>query len=793
VDGTRSALIVAADQYTDPGLRRLRAPAVDARALAAVLRDPGIGEFEVQTLLNEPAHVVNLAVEEFFADRRPGDLLLVHFSGHGVKDENGELYFAAANTVLGRLGATAVAAEFVSRRMNRSRSRRVVLLLDCCYAGAFERGLTARAGADMGIQQQFGGRGRAVITASSAMEYAFEAGELTSTPEVPPSVFTSALVQGLETGDADRDQDGLIGLDELYDYVYDKVRAATPNQTPGKWVFGVEGELYIARRGRPVTTPAPLPAELRQAIESPLAGVRAGAVQELAGILRGSHAGMALAARLALEQLTDDDSRAVAAAATAAVSAPAPMPPRPAPPELAVSDTVIDLGRLPQHGRSPEHRVRIFNAGGGDLNAQAATTASWLKLRQVGDELVVAMDTSAPGEYEGTVTIDSNGGAAAIRVHAHVDATPPPAPEAAATHPQPVPETHTRPGPQHAPILAAATSATADAVLPVSETAPSLASSAAGQTDAEPDVGTAAPVFDGEQGAIPRSHVDHPHVAAGGPGPGEKIPRAPGPGRAIWRRPVIITATAICIAVIGLLVAITTIPGTSHNSAGAHSSNSAGAQSSGTPNGAGFAAGAFPNTLVWSYTTGSYVVARPAVAGGIVYVGSYDHEVYALDAATGHVRWTYRTGANVESSPAVAAGIVYIGSDDDKVYALDAATGHVRWSYTTHDSVVSGPAVSGGTVYVGSDDRSVYALDAATGHLRWSYATGAPVFGQTVAGNTVYVGSQDGKVYALDAATGRLLWSHATGGWVKSGPAVSGGIVYFGSEDDKVYAISAES
>ena len=87
MDGTRSALIIATDQYTDPRLRRRRAPASDARALAAVLRDPGIGDFEVRTLLNEPAHVVNLAVEEFFPRPPPGDLLLVHFFGHGIKDE----------------------------------------------------------------------------------------------------------------------------------------------------------------------------------------------------------------------------------------------------------------------------------------------------------------------------------------------------------------------------------------------------------------------------------------------------------------------------------------------------------------------------------------------------------------------------------------------------------------------------------------------------------------------------------------------------------------------------------
>ena len=100
VDKKRSALIVASGDYTDPGLKRLRAPVNDARALAAVLRDPEIGGFEVQTLLNEPAHEVNLALEEFFADRQPGDLLLVHFSCHGIKDEDGELCFAMANTLL---------------------------------------------------------------------------------------------------------------------------------------------------------------------------------------------------------------------------------------------------------------------------------------------------------------------------------------------------------------------------------------------------------------------------------------------------------------------------------------------------------------------------------------------------------------------------------------------------------------------------------------------------------------------------------------------------------------------
>lgn len=257
MDARRVALIVASHEYQDPALRRLRAPAQDAEALARVLSDPTIGDFEVRTLLNEPQHTVSEAVEDFFRDRRPDDLLLLHFSCHGVKDEGGELYFATTNTKLHLLGATAIPADFVNRCMNRSRSRRVVLLLDCCYAGAFERGMVARADRNVAIPERFGGRGRAVITASSAMEYAFEGDELAGADVAGPSLFTGALVEGLATGGADRDLDGYVGLDELYDYVYDRVRERTPHQTPGKWTFGVQGELYIARRSRPVAAGTP--------------------------------------------------------------------------------------------------------------------------------------------------------------------------------------------------------------------------------------------------------------------------------------------------------------------------------------------------------------------------------------------------------------------------------------------------------------------------------------------------------------------------------------------------------
>jgi caspase domain-containing protein len=436
MEGKRSALILASYDYEDPGLRMLRAPARDAEALARVLQDPEIGNFEVRTVLNQPAHAVNLAVEEFFADRKPDDLLVLHFSGHGVKDDSGELYFATADTRLLRLESTTVSAAFVNRQMSRSRSRRVVLLLDCCYAGAFERGMVPKADKAVHLEEQFGGRGRAVITASGAMEFAFENAELTASSELRPSVFTRAVVEGLETGDADRDQDGYVDLDELYDYVYDRVRDVTPNQTPGKWTFAIQGELFIARRRTAVAKPAPLPAGLQQALDQPLGGIRLGAVHELERLLGGPHAGLALAARLTLERLRDDDSRAVAAAAATALAAhtgppaptvaeaPAPPPAPPPAPKLELSASVVDFGRLPWHAESPRRTLRLGNAGGGTLDARAATSASWLRLHRVGDELAITVDTTVAGDHEGVIEVTSAGGSASIPVLLHVDPEP---------------------------------------------------------------------------------------------------------------------------------------------------------------------------------------------------------------------------------------------------------------------------------------------------------------------------------------------------------------------------------
>ena len=362
----REALIVAADTYEDPKLRALRAPARDAEELARVLGDPEVGDFQVSVSLNEPDHVVRRKLSEFFRDRGRDDLLLLHVSCHGLKDEDGTLYFASSNTTVEHLEATAIPSEFVNRQMTKSRSRRIVLLLDCCFGGAFARGLVHRAGESVAIKEEFEGQGRVVLTASRAMEYAFEGDNREG--DAQPSIFTSAIVQGLESGEADRDGDSRVSIDELYDYVYDQVREATPNQTPSKWTFDVHGDLYVARSPYREPEPVPLPVELRAAMESPFANVRAGAVEELAHLVGGADAGLAASARVALEVLADDDSKRVSEAATRGLAGSTEAS-RPAPVVLAPPPAEPARERTPEPAPPPPRRERSSS-----MTSQVAVT-----------------------------------------------------------------------------------------------------------------------------------------------------------------------------------------------------------------------------------------------------------------------------------------------------------------------------------------------------------------------------------------------------------------------------------
>ncbi|WP_053615824.1 caspase family protein [Nocardiopsis sp. NRRL B-16309] len=323
-DVARHALIVATDTYLNDGLDHLRSPGQDAVVLAGVLENPEIGGFDVEVVRNEPAHVIRRRVEDFFADRTKGHSLLLHFSCHGLKNASGELFFAATDTLPGRLASTAVPADFVRRCMNEGRSRNTVLFLDCCYGGAFMEGMRTRAGADAHVFDSFSargfdsGRGWAVITASNAMEYAFEGTELAADHQARPSVFTRALADGLASGEADLDADGLVSINEIYDFVYDEVRRENPHQTPSRSIH-LQGDLYIACSKRRRTGGEGLPEALREAVSSPVAFSRLGAVPELRRCLESPDLALAEAACRALRALVRNDGKSVAGEAARAL------------------------------------------------------------------------------------------------------------------------------------------------------------------------------------------------------------------------------------------------------------------------------------------------------------------------------------------------------------------------------------------------------------------------------------------------------------------------------------------
>lgn len=203
-----------------------------------------------------------------------------------------------------------------------------------------------------------------------------------------------------------------------------------------------------------------------------------------------------------------------------------------------------------------------------------------------------------------------------------------------------------------------------------------------------------------------------------------------------------------------------------------------------------------PNgTIKWSYATGDMLLSSPAItADGTVYVGSLDNRLYALNP-NGTLKWSYTTGGSIRfSSPAIGAdGTVYVGSEDSRLYGLNP-DGSLKWSYKTDWWVVSSPAIDAdGTVYVGGVDFKLYAING-NGSLKWSYLTGSQILSSPAIGTdgTVYVGSMGNLLYAINP-NGSLKWSYITGGQIFSSPSVGvDGTVYVGCDDWKVYALNPD-
>ena len=197
--------------------------------------------------------------------------------------------------------------------------------------------------------------------------------------------------------------------------------------------------------------------------------------------------------------------------------------------------------------------------------------------------------------------------------------------------------------------------------------------------------------------------------------------------------------------------------------------------------------------FLWKAPTNAGVCSTPGVFENLVAVGSEDGNVYAYDLAKGRLQWTVHTGGPVRSSVRYQSGLLYFGSDDQHLYCVEGRTGRQAWKQRTFKPIRSTPTVANGTVYFGSNDGHLYALDATNGQQKWKYRTLQDVVSSpAVLGNQIFVGSLDGHLYCLDAQSSWAMWRFKTEHYVTSSPAVSNGKVYFGSVDGSLYCLDAK-
>ncbi len=236
---------------------------------------------------------------------------------------------------------------------------------------------------------------------------------------------------------------------------------------------------------------------------------------------------------------------------------------------------------------------------------------------------------------------------------------------------------------------------------------------------------------------------------------------------------------------------------------------------------------------VWRFACEDEIRGSVTVSDGIVYVPSYDNNVYALSAEDGEFLWKFPTEGGVASTPLVEEGMVVFGSADQTVYAVESKTGRLVWSVSTKGRIYSSARAEFGHIFIGSDDYNLYAIHQLSGRQSWShsvdgeirsiplirenliifsaqsgmvYALGldrevrwrfrarkAIMSSPMVASSFVLVGSLDWHIYALDIRSGWKAWHYRTGGAVVASPAVWEDLVFFGSVDGYFYALDVES
>ena len=196
---------------------------------------------------------------------------------------------------------------------------------------------------------------------------------------------------------------------------------------------------------------------------------------------------------------------------------------------------------------------------------------------------------------------------------------------------------------------------------------------------------------------------------------------------------------------------------------------------------------------LWVFQCEDEVRGAPMVHDGAVYIGSFDNNLYSLNAADGKLNWKYATDGGVVTRPAAFEGDFFIGSEDKRLHVISARSGKVNWTYYTEGRVHSSPRIAEGHVFFGSDDQHIHAVNVLTGRAAWRFETAAPVRSTPyVAHDSVFAGCENGDFFCVDFR-GELKWHHKTKMAITSSPSEADGVVYFSSLDSSFYALDARA
>ena len=196
---------------------------------------------------------------------------------------------------------------------------------------------------------------------------------------------------------------------------------------------------------------------------------------------------------------------------------------------------------------------------------------------------------------------------------------------------------------------------------------------------------------------------------------------------------------------------------------------------------------------LWTFQCEDEVRGTPLYFNGVIYIGSYDHNLYSLSAAEGTLNWKFATDGGVVTRPAVFDDNIYIGSEDQRLHVISARTGKIVWTYYTEGRVHSSPRIAEGHIFFGSDDQRVHAVNLISGRAAWQFETAAPVRSTPfVTQDMVYAGCESGDFYCVNFR-GEMKWHHKVKMAVTSSPWVANGIVYFASLDSTLYALDTHT